>query len=150
MLNRLRSPKTIQKDVRRGRGYGSKRGGHTTGRGQKGQKSRTGYSAPRKIFEGAATPIMKRIPKLKGFSREKFVSKYKEIKINLERLNKLQNDAEVTIDNLKVLGLVKSRSKKIKVKLLGNGKLDKKLVIKGLSISESARKAILKAGGKIF
>ncbi len=150
MLNKLPKTKVKSKGKQKGRGYGSGKGGHTVGRGQKGQKSRSGYSKPRKFFEGGSNPLIKRLPKLKGFSRRAITSKYIDVKINLSDLNELKDNTEVSMENLKDLGLVKNNSKPTKVKVLGNGTLDKKIVIKSIPCSAKAKEAIEKAGGKVI
>ncbi len=150
MLNKIISPKTIQNKKRVGRGYGSKKGGHTTGRGQKGQKSRSGYSVPRPGFEGGAMPLARRIPKLPGFSRGFKVAKIKSIRLNLELLaEKFEDGADVTIESLKKVGLLKDFSKTVDLKILGKVKLTKKINVKGIKISEGAKASIEKAGGKV-
>lgn len=150
MLNKLPKTKLKSKSKQVGRGYGSGKGGHTVGRGQKGQKSRSGYSRPRKFFEGGSNPLTKRLPKLKGFSRGSITSKYIEIKLNLNDLNQLENDTELSMESFKELGFSISNSKPVRVKILGNGSLDKKLVIKSIPCSENAKEAIEKAGGKVL
>jgi large subunit ribosomal protein L15 len=149
MIHQLKSPKSTSKAKRVGRGYGSGKGGHTTGRGQKGQKSRAGYSSPRKLFEGASNPIIKRIPKLKGFSRGKFTN-YVEVKFNVSDLNKLPENIEISPKNLDKLGIVSTKSKRVKVKILGDGEITKKFTIKNLNCSNTARQKIEKAGGKVI
>lgn len=149
MLNTLKSPKTKQKSVQVGRGIGSKSGGHTAGRGQKGQKSRSGYSRPRAFFEGGSNSLIKRLPKLKGFSRVALRIKYNYVNISLTKLNTLKDGQEVTMDNLVELGLIHSSSKTIKAKILANGKIEKKVNIKGVHVTQSAKDQILKAGGTI-
>lgn len=84
MLNNL--PKTTANSKRRGRGYGSGKGGHTVGRGQKGQKSRSGYKKPRPGFEGGQMPLSRRLPKFKGFRRAYFQKKDASVAVNLIEL----------------------------------------------------------------
>jgi large subunit ribosomal protein L15 len=148
MLNNLNSPKTTKKGKRRGRGYGSNRGGHTVGRGMKGQKSRAGYSAPRPGFEGGQMPLSRRLPKLRGFKRGYFKSKVKNIPINLTQLDKLQV-TKIDIKTLKESGLISESSKSLKIKILGNGEIKKKIEVIGIETSKSAREKIEKAGGKV-
>lgn len=149
MLNTLSSPKTKKRSVRKGRGIGSKSGGHTIGRGQKGQKSRSGYSRPRAFFEGGSNPLIKRVPKLKGFSRASFEHTIKKVVVNLRDLNNLTDGQEVTIDNLKEIGLIKIGSGKIEAKVLANGTIDKKVKIIGIPVSLKAKEAIIAAGGTV-
>jgi large subunit ribosomal protein L15 len=134
----------ILKDKRLGRGYGSGVGGHTVGRGQKGQKSRSGHKSM-VLFEGGNLPFYKKIPKYRGFSRPgKIVYKA----VNLANLESNFNDGdEISVDSLAQKGLIHKNEKNVKI--LGQGSLKKKVVVKGLKVSETARKAILKAKGEI-
>jgi large subunit ribosomal protein L15 len=124
-----------------GRGVGSGLG-KTSGRGENGQKSRSGYSH-KAGFEGGQLPLFRRLPK-RGFSNAKFKTEYAVI--NLSDLNKFDNDAVVTPELLKEMGLVKNQLDGIKV--LGNGKLEKKLTVKAHKFSSEAKTQIEKLGGK--
>ena len=129
-----------RKRVGRGPGSGT---GKTAGRGENGQKSRSGYS--RKAgFEGGQLPLYRRLPK-RGFTNARFKVEYATI--NLSDLNKFENGAVVTPELLKEMGLLKNQLDGVKV--LGNGTLDKKLTVKAHRFSESAREAIEKIGGKV-
>lgn len=129
-----------------GRGYGSGKGGHTSGRGQKGQKSRRTIPWS---FEGGAIPLSRRLPFLRGKGRLNVLKTKSEV-VNLGQLETLANGTEVTIDLLVKQGWVSSeKAKNSGVKVLGRGKLTKKLSIVGLKISEPARQKVEKAGGKI-
>jgi ribosomal protein L15 len=87
MLDKL--VKIKSKSTRRvGRGYGSARGGHTVGRGQKGQKSRSGYTQPRPGFEGGQMPLSRRLPKFKGFRRAFFKDNNVSVTITTDMLNR--------------------------------------------------------------
>jgi len=146
MLHELIKIKT--KTRRRvGRGYGSGKGGHTVGRGQKGQKSRAGYSRPRPDFEGGSMPLSRRIPKLKGFSRGEFQNSRKMI-LSLSDLDKMPGDI-ISMETLENIGLVKGKSQRIEVKIVANGEITKKVTIQGIAISEGAKLAVEKAGGKV-
>ena len=134
----LNSTKT-KKRVGRGPGSGT---GKTSGRGHKGQKARSGGGV-RLGFEGGQTPLFRRIPK-RGFSNAKFKTVYATI--NLEDLNKFENEAIITPEILKDMGLVKQQLDGIKV--LGKGKLEKKLYVKAHKFSQTARTEIEKLGGK--
>ncbi|KKQ35919.1 MAG: 50S ribosomal protein L15 [candidate division WS6 bacterium GW2011_GWA2_37_6] len=149
MLNNLNSPKAKNKTVRRGRGYGSGRGGHTTGRGQKGQKSRSGYSRPRPGFEGGAMPLSRRIPKLRGFSREAKKLKKEVIVLNLNDLEVLANKAKVDMKILIEKNLAKPKSGKAEIKILSDGKLTKELHLEGLKVSKKAKQIIEKLKGSV-
>ena len=148
MLNKLRSPKTKKKSTRLGRGYGSG-GGHTVGRGMKGQKSRAGYSAPRPGFEGGQMPLSRRLPKLKGFTRAYYKKKERKIALNLSDIEKLDTK-RIDIDFIRKSGLFGGRSQKLNIKILGDGEIKRKVEIVGIPVSGSAKKKIEKAGGKII
>ncbi len=127
------------KNFRRGRGHGSGNG-KTAGKGHKGQKARSG--APRPGFEGGQMPLYRRLPK-RGFT----CRNSKEIVgINLSVLEKVfQNDTEVTVEKLILTGVVKNP--RDGVKILGNGKLTKKLTVKANAFSASAKEKIEALGG---
>lgn len=149
MLNTLKSPKQKKNKIRVGRGYGSHRGGHTAGRGQKGQKSRSGYKSPRPGFEGGSMPLARRLPKLKGFSREFVNVKFETVVLSLSDLNVFETGAEVNMEALVKKGLIKATSKKQTVKILANGKLEKKLVLNGLNLSAKAKEAVENLKGEV-
>ena len=128
-----------KKRVGRGSGSGL---GKTSGRGQKGQKARSGASI-NPVFEGGQLPLYRRIPK-RGFSNAKFKTVYAVI--NLEDLNVFGDGTVVTPALLKETGLVKNQLDGIKV--LGNGKLEKKLTIQANKFSASALEKIKEAGSK--
>lgn len=141
--------RTTKNRKRVGRGYGSGKGGHTSGRGMKGQRSRSGYKLPRKGFEGGQMPLSRRLPKLKGFSRGYFDQKTQKIVINMNHLNEFNSGETVSIDKLVEKGIVASKSKKIVVKILGDGELKKKVIVENLPVSKTAEDKIKKAGGEI-
>ncbi len=122
-----------------GRGLGSGTG-KTSGKGQKGQNSRSGGGVAIG-FEGGQTPFFKRMPK-RGFTN--YTRKEYAI-VNVEDLNKFDDGVEVNYDVLKAAGLVKKHLDGVKV--LGNGKLEKKLTVKAEKFSASAKNAIEEAGG---
>ena len=126
---------------RRGRGPGSGLG-KTCGRGQKGQKARSGASI-NPVFEGGQLPLFRRVPK-RGFSNAKFKTRYAVI--NLKDLNNFEDGAVVTPALLKDTGLLKKQYDGVKV--LGNGKLEKKLTIQANKFSASALEKIKEAGSK--
>lgn len=132
-----------KKAKRVGRGYGSKRGAKS-GRGQKGHKSRTGFSIQSQ-FEGGQTSFIQKVPKLKGFKNP---SKVVFQVINLSDLDKIFDDGtEVTLMSLAEKNLI--RKKTLPVKLLGNGKISKKLTVEVDAASAKAKEAIEKAGGSL-
>tara|TARA_B100001123_G_C14764299_1_gene810033 strand:+ start:54 stop:512 length:459 start_codon:yes stop_codon:yes gene_type:complete len=132
---------------RLGRGIGSSKG-KTSGRGHKGQKSRSGVAI--KSFEGGQMPLYRRLPK-RGF---RSMTKKKEIAlINLSRIQKFldkENDTikdKINLANLQKLKLINSKYKKLK--LLGSGEISKKFDVEVSYISKSAKIKIEKMGGKV-
>jgi large subunit ribosomal protein L15 len=134
----------VKKNVKRlGRGQGSARGG-TSGRGHKGAKSRSGYSA--KVgFEGGQMPIQRRIPKtgFKNINRVEF-----EV-LNLDRLTELVEKQNITDLNIETLRNLRVISKSDKIKVLGRGELKVKVNVEVNAISETAKKAIEEKGGSV-
>ena len=128
-----------KKRVGRGPGSGL---GKTSGRGQKGQKARSGGSI-NPVFEGGQLPLYRRIPK-RGFSNAKFKTRYAVI--NLKDLNGFEDGAVVTPALLKDAGIIKNQLDGIKV--LGTGKLEKKITIQASKFSTSAMEKIKEAGSK--
>ncbi|MBI60187.1 50S ribosomal protein L15 [bacterium] len=129
--------------IRRGRGNASGHGGES-GRGHKGQKSRSGYSR-RAGFEGGQTPLYRRLPKSNGFNN-KFKTVYDIV--NLSNLELRYKDGDsIDINSLVDNNLV---SGKHKVKLLGNGKLTKKLTITVDKASQSAVESVKKLNGDVL
>ncbi len=123
-----------------GRGEGSGLG-QTAGKGQKGQKSRTGDTIM-VGFEGGQTPLVRRIPK-RGFNHP---SKIHYEPINLIALEgRFENGSDVNNKTLFEKGVI--RNADVPVKILGVGKLTKKLKITAAKISKSAQKAVTEAGG---
>src|SRR5262249_13537982 len=127
-----------KRKVRVGRGMGSKLG-KTSGSGNKGQKSRRGYSR-RRGFEGGQMPLHRRIPK-RGFHNP-FGSSFAVI--NLEELNVFPAGETVTPDLLRAHGFVRTVEP---VKILGDGELKTKLTVHAHAFSASAKEKITKAGG---
>ena len=141
-LHSMMQPEGAIKTRKRvGRGAGSGLG-KTSGKGHKGQNARSGGGV-RPGFEGGQLPLFRRLPK-RGFSNAKFKTEYAVI--NLSDLNKFEKDAVVTPELLKEMGLVKNQLDGIKV--LGNGTLDKKLVVRAHKFSNKAKEEIEKLGGK--
>ena len=128
-----------KKRVGRGSGSGL---GKTSGRGQKGQKARSGGSI-NPVFEGGQLPLYRRIPK-RGFKNAKFRTVYTTI--NVEDLNVFEDGTVVTPALLKDTGLLKKQLDGVKV--LGNGKLEKKITIQASKFSASALEKIKEAGSK--
>ena len=123
-----------------GRGPGSGHG-KTSGRGEKGQKARSGGGVS-PWFEGGQTPLYKRLPR-RGFSNARFTTKYAVV--NVEDLIRFKDGETVTPELLKESGLVKKELNGIKV--LGNGTLTKKLTVKANIFTNSAITKIEEVGG---
>ncbi|MDX8047353.1 50S ribosomal protein L15 [Gracilibacillus sp. S3-1-1] len=134
-------PAQAKKDRNRvGRGMSSGNG-KTSGRGHKGQKARSGGGV-RPGFEGGQMPLFQRLPK-RGFTN---INRKEFAIVNLETLNNFDEGTEVTPELLLETGTIS----KVKsgVKILGNGKLEKKLTVKAHKFSASAQEAIEAAGGQ--
>lgn len=134
------APGSVHESKRIGRGHGSGQG-KTAGKGHKGQKARAGHGM-RPGFEGGQMPLQRRIPK-RGFNNI-FATRYAII--NVAALNVFDNGTEVDVEALKKAGIVKKEYDGVKV--LGNGKLEKKLTVKVAAYSASAKEKIETAGGK--
>jgi large subunit ribosomal protein L15 len=129
-----------RKRVGRGTGSGS---GKTSSRGQKGQKSRSGYS--RKIgFEGGQMPLQRRLPK-RGFNN---IFKKEFSEVNVGKLERFDAGATVDASELEAARVVRKLAKN-GVKLLGVGEIDRALTLKVQGCSASARKKIEAAGGSV-
>ena len=145
-LNTLNS-KNSKSKKRLGRGIGSTKG-KTSGRGHKGQKSRSGVAI--KSFEGGQMPLYRRLPK-RGF--KSFKDKHNIALINISRIQQIINKQKNIIDNkINLLNLKKLKlinNKYTKLKLLGDGEVKEKFDIEVNFISKSAKQKIEKLGGKI-
>ena len=138
--NLIKSPETKnRKRVGRGTSSGT---GKTSGRGQKGQKSRSGGGV-RLGFEGGQTPLARRLPKrgFTNFNRKEYAI------VNVETLNRFEDGATVNAAALIEAGIINKELSGLKV--LGNGELTKKLTVEAVKFSKSAKEAIEKAGGKV-
>ena len=139
-LSNLRAPKGANSNKKRvGRGMGSGIG-KTSGRGHKGQGSRSGSSLMRG-FEGGQMPLHRRLPK-RGFTN---IFRVEYTVLNLDRIAEL-NDTDLTLEKLTALGFTKRKGGLIKV--LGNGELTTAVTIHAHKFSKTAQEAIEKAGGK--
>lgn len=125
-----------------GRGDGSGHGTYS-GRGLKGQKSRAG-GGTRIGFEGGQLPLIKRLPRTRGFFNA-FKTEYTVV--NVGKLNVFNANAEVTPQSLLEAGLIKSAQKRIKI--LGDGEISRPLVVKANKFSATAKSKIEAAGGKV-
>ena len=139
--------KTVKKSRKRlGRGYGSGKGGHTVGRGQKGQKARGKIGV---LFEGTKIKksLLLRLPLRRG--KGKFRARPKPIIIKLDYLNVLPADSKVDLDLLIDRGIVGDKdAREAGVKILGNGEIKKRQVVL-VPISKSAAKKVEDAGGTV-
>ena len=127
---------------RKGRGAGSGNG-KTAGRGHKGQKARSGGGV-RPGFEGGQMPLYRRLPK-RGFNNKRFAPQY--IEVNVSDLEKFDNGAEVSTEILADAGIISLPKVNDGIKILGNGDLTKKLTVKAVKFTASAKEKIEKAGG---
>ena len=132
---------STKESKRIGRGHGSGNG-KTAGKGHKGQKARAGHGM-RPGFEGGQMPLQRRVPK-RGFNNI-FAEEYAII--NVAALEMFDDGAVVDVAALESKGIVKDAS--MPVKVLGNGKLSKKVTVKGLDFSETAKQKIEAAGGTV-
>ncbi|MEC2075493.1 50S ribosomal protein L15 [Metabacillus fastidiosus] len=124
-----------------GRGIGSGNG-KTAGKGHKGQNARSGGGV-RLGFEGGQTPLFQRLPK-RGFTN---INRKDYAVVNLDKLNRFEEGTEVTPELLLETGIVSNT--KSGIKILGNGKLEKKLTVKANKFSATAKEAIESAGGTV-
>lgn len=145
-MTQINELKVNKKKSRKRIGRGGKRGTFS-GRGMKGQKSRSGVSID-PLFEGGRSSLIERLKKMPGFKS----THPKKNNINLNDLERNFKDGDtIDVKNLVKIGLVdRIKSKRAKVKILGDGKIAKKLIInKDILLSKTAKEAIEKAGGKI-
>jgi large subunit ribosomal protein L15 len=135
-------PRPGAKHRRKRKGIGESSGhGKTSGRGGKGQSARSGSSI-RIGFEGGQMPLIRRLPK-RGFNNARFATVYHPV--NLGELNQFEADSVVDAATIRTAGLANGKADGIKI--LGGGKLEKKLHVKASAFSESAKVAIEKLGG---
>ena len=139
--------KVTTKKIRVGRGIGSGKG-KTSGRGMKGQKSRSGVAI--KSFEGGQMPLYRRLPK-RGFNS---IRKINVAKINLDKIQsfidqkKINPNDKINSELLKKLKIINKNSQKLKI--LGNGEIKVKINIEADLISKSAKEKLEKIGGSIL
>lgn len=131
----------VKSRKRLGRGTATGQG-KTAGRGQKGQKSRSGGGV-RVGFEGGQMPLARRLPK-RGF-KNPFKKVYTEV--NVELLNRFEEGAEITAESLKAAGAI-SKIEKDGIKILGQGNVEKAVTVKAAKFTASAKEKIENAGGK--
>lgn len=143
-LKDLRPTKgSVKRRKRVGRGYGSGYGGHESGRGTKGQNSRSG-GGTRLGYEGGQTPLWKRFPK-RGFHN---YTRTEYSVVNIDVLGqRFESGAEITLERLRETGII--RQSKGKLKILGRGELSKPLVVRADRFTKTAQAKIEQAGGKV-
>ena len=146
MIKLNNSIKIKTKKIRVGRGIGSGKG-KTSGRGVKGQKSRSGVAI--KSFEGGQMPLYRRLPK-RGFNP---IKKNNISKINLGKIQyfiekkSINNNDKVNLELLKKLNIINKNSSKLKI--LGSGEIKEKIIIEANSFSKSAKEKLEKIGGTV-
>ena len=139
--------KIVKPSKRIGRGIGSSKG-KTSGRGHKGQKSRSGVAI--KSFEGGQMPLYRRLPK-RGF--KSLINKSGTVIINLSKIQsiidekKTSSSDKINLEKLKKINLI--NKKYTKLKILGSGEIKNKINIEANSLSKTAKEKIEKTGGKI-
>ncbi|GAA1112761.1 MAG: 50S ribosomal protein L15 [Nocardiopsis sp. BM-2018] len=140
-LHHLRpAPGSNKAKIRKGRGEASK--GKTAGRGTKGTKAR---NTVRPGFEGGQMPLIRRIPKLKGFSNARFKTTYQVV--NLDKLSELYPEGgEVTVEGLVAKGAVRKNQL---VKVLGTGEITVAVQVSANAFSGAAKEKITAAGGTV-
>jgi large subunit ribosomal protein L15 len=143
-LHELRAAPGARRERRRlGRGHGSGRG-KTAGKGTKGQQSRAGKHL-RPGFEGGSLPMIMRMPFKRGigfFNPNAVVA----ATVNIRQLGKFEPNSEITLDELEMAKLIPSGAAKVKV--LGDGDIDRPLIVKAHAFSASAKAKIEAAGGQ--
>ena len=130
-------------EKRLGRGIGSGLG-KTSGKGHKGQWARSGGGV-RPNFEGGQMPLTRRIPK-RGFNNKRFAHEYSVI--NISALNVFENGTVVNAETLVSKGIIGSIAP-YGLKVMGDGKLEKKLTVQAAKFTKTAKEAIEKAGGSV-
>jgi large subunit ribosomal protein L15 len=141
-IEKIKHPSTTQSRKRKGRGMSSG-SGKTSGRGQTGQKSRSGGSIhPR--FEGAQVPNIRKAPKFGGFKHHRKVVYYP---VNLGDLASAPDGAEIDLVFLAKAHLLPKKLRGLRVKLLGDGEISKKLTFKLHAYSHQAQAKVEAAGG---
>ena len=142
-LHELQAPKGAKKSRKRvGRGIAAGQG-KTAGRGTKGQASRSGGTKG-PYFEGGQLPLVRRLPFKRGFTN---IFRVQYVPVNLYRLQEFEADAEISPATLAAAGIIKSAE--LPVAILGDGDLERPLVVKAHRFSSSARAKIEQAGGSV-
>ena len=131
--------KILSKKIRPGRGIGSGKG-KTSGRGVKGQKSRSGVAI--KSFEGGQMPLQRRVPK-RGFTSNQKDS----AELRLDQLEKIDSEV-IDIDALKNANMIPRYIQRVKV--IASGSIEKAVKLQGIKLTKGAQEAVIKAGGTIL
>jgi len=140
--NSLTPPIGAKQDRKRvGRGNGSN--GTYSGRGSKGQKSRAGYRI-RPGFEGGQLPLIKRLPRQRGFTN---IFRVEYTTVNINKLSAFESGSEVTPETLVDAGIIKSVKRPVKI--LAEGDISHPLMVRANKFSASAKAKIEAAGGKV-
>lgn len=140
-LHQLKPAKNSRKNRKRvGRGNGSGTGTYS-GRGSKGQKQ---HGSVPFLFEGGQLPLIKRLPHMRGFTN---IFRVETAPVNLSTLEGLRAGSKVTPESLVEARII--RKKNVRIKILGNGELTKKLNVTAHAFSKSAREKIEAAGGTV-
>ena len=143
-LNELKPPKRSRRPKKRvGRGHGSG-WGKTCGRGHKGQKSRSGASIPA-WFEGGQMPLVRRLPK-SGPRRIGHVRIEYSV-VNIQTLSIFEDGATVSLETMFESGIVKGKNSRVKI--LGDGEIEKKLTVQAHKFSKTAVEKIEAVGGTV-
>jgi large subunit ribosomal protein L15 len=143
MLNTLKRQKGLKKPAKKlGRGYGSNKGGHTSTKGNKGQKARSGGKIPT-WYEGGQTSFAKRMPYQRGFTNHAALNIFN---INFTELSEvLEKETKVNVETLVRYKLIKNDCDAVKI--LSNGIINKKVEFDGFIYSRKAKEKIIAVGG---
>ena len=137
------APGSRHASKRVGRGNGSGHGTYS-GRGCKGQKARAGNNKVRPGFEGGQLPLIKRLPRKRGFTN---IFRVEYTTVNTGELNTFDSGSEINPEILKAAGIIKSINNPLKI--LADGEIDRPLTVKANKFSASAKAKIEAAGGKV-
>jgi len=144
LQNLPKSEGISRRKKRRGIGVGTGNG-KTSGRGHKGQKSRSGSGIPA-VFEGGQMPLARKLPFKRGRGFTNYLFKKEFAVVNVSDLEKLELSEEINHESLVKAGLINKSAKLLKV--LGDGEITKSLTVKANAFTSSAKEKIEKAGGK--
>jgi len=144
MIHQITAGLARKRAKRVGRGESSK--GKTSGRGNKGSGARAGRPYWKPGYEGGQTPIFRRLPK-RGFSNDRFATEYSVVNVSALEAN-FEAGATVDAAGLNAAGLIPNVQQPVKI--LGDGEISKKLVVKADWYSKSAIEKLTKAGGEVL